>query len=268
MKLIHYEYLLAIKAQLIAFKHIDEIKIDGLLVERIPVFASGVAILIALFESFAVKTLHLSSGALREGLLYDMLPAAKSVDIASLTINSMMAKYHVEQAHSERVSRLAQTIFHACEPQWNVLNPEDLSLISAACQLHEIGLLIEYKKHQKHGAYIIENSQLLGFTQTEQQTLSLLVGHQKESINAKVLADQLLPYNKCLALLIIVRTAILLASRRQDAELPELTPSAQKQKLSLGIAPEWLERHPLIKDELSTEADRLAELGFTLSAQT
>ena len=52
------------------------------------------------------------------------------------------------------------------------------------------------------------------------------------------------------------------------AELPELTPSAQKQKLSLGIAPEWLERHPLIKDELSTEADRLAELGFTLSAHT
>lgn len=58
-----------IKQQCIDSKEINKLQIDGLKVSRKPVFASGLAILIALFECLQVKVIKPSKGALREGLI-------------------------------------------------------------------------------------------------------------------------------------------------------------------------------------------------------
>ena len=263
--LIDYDFLIQTKQQLIDCKSFDNIALDGLVGERIPVFASGLCILIALFESFQVDRLHLSSGALREGLLYDMLPTAKNVDIAALTINSMMSKYHVEQDHGARVLYLAKQLFDAYAPTNAQLGQQDAFILSAACQLHEIGLLIEYKQHQHHGAYIIQHSQMLGFNQSEKQTLAMLVQQQKDSIKKGVLDNQLLPKTRCLAMLMILRVAIILASRRQQDQLPILKVSGENKMLVLTFDADWLSAHPLIKDELSQEAKELAKFDITLT---
>ncbi|QOL26312.1 guanosine-5'-triphosphate,3'-diphosphate pyrophosphatase [Thalassotalea sp. LPB0316] len=266
--LIDYEFLCAIKQQLIACKTIDAISIGGLDGERIPVFASGLAILIALFEVFEVKTLRLSSGALREGLLYDMLPSAKTVDIAALTINSMMVKYHVEQQQSERVTSIAQQLFNGCVDHWPAIVNDDYFVVNAACQLHEIGLLIDFKNQQKHGAYIVNNSQMLGFDQSQKQTLAMLIAQQKSDIDLQYLASQLLPLNTCASLLAIVRLAILLASRRHDKHLPTLTLISDVDSLTLGFEHAWLASHPLIADELRQEVKQFGKLGIKLNVNT
>ncbi|TEW53188.1 guanosine pentaphosphatase [Psychromonas sp. RZ22] len=64
-----YELLLAIKQQCIQNQSIKTLNIAGLKKSREPVFASGLAILIALFESLGINTMQLSNGALREGLI-------------------------------------------------------------------------------------------------------------------------------------------------------------------------------------------------------
>jgi exopolyphosphatase/guanosine-5'-triphosphate,3'-diphosphate pyrophosphatase len=74
------EFLHKIKLALIACQSIDDIAnsdyfSDSLRADRIPVLASGLSILITLFECLDIKALNLSSGALREGLLYEMLPS-------------------------------------------------------------------------------------------------------------------------------------------------------------------------------------------------
>ncbi|HCH69145.1 MAG TPA: phosphatase [Colwellia sp.] len=67
-------FLQEIKQILIHCKTIDTITLPGLRADRAPVLASGLSILIALFTVFNITELTLSTGALREGLLYEMLP--------------------------------------------------------------------------------------------------------------------------------------------------------------------------------------------------
>jgi exopolyphosphatase/guanosine-5'-triphosphate,3'-diphosphate pyrophosphatase len=67
------DFLQEIKQALMLCKSIDNIKFNGLRADRSPVLASGLSILIALFNCLEIKELSLSSGALREGLLFEML---------------------------------------------------------------------------------------------------------------------------------------------------------------------------------------------------
>jgi exopolyphosphatase/guanosine-5'-triphosphate,3'-diphosphate pyrophosphatase len=67
-------FLQEIKLALIDCKTIDNITLPGLRDDRAPVLASGLSILMALFNVFNITELTLSTGALREGLLYEMLP--------------------------------------------------------------------------------------------------------------------------------------------------------------------------------------------------
>ena len=77
--IITLDFLHEIKASLIQCRSIDNIKISGLRADRKPVLASGLSILIALFECLNIKSLNLSQGALREGLLFELLPDAKII---------------------------------------------------------------------------------------------------------------------------------------------------------------------------------------------
>ncbi|MBU2869555.1 phosphatase [Colwellia sp. E2M01] len=73
------DFLLEIKAALIQCKTINNIKIEGLRDDRAAVLASGLSILIALFTCLNIKELCLSSGALREGLFFELVPDAKII---------------------------------------------------------------------------------------------------------------------------------------------------------------------------------------------
>ncbi len=72
-------FLAEIQQTVINCKHIDTIAIEGLREDRLPVFASGLAILIALFNCLQIDNLQLSTGALREGLLFSIIPNANLV---------------------------------------------------------------------------------------------------------------------------------------------------------------------------------------------
>ncbi len=74
-------FLQEIKQALINIKTIDAITENncifaGLRADRAPVLASGLSILIALFNCLQINELKLSNGALREGLLFEMMPTA------------------------------------------------------------------------------------------------------------------------------------------------------------------------------------------------
>lgn len=69
-------FLQDIKQALLACKTIGNIAFSGLRADRAPVLASGLCILIALFNGLAIKELKLSTGALREGLLFEILPSS------------------------------------------------------------------------------------------------------------------------------------------------------------------------------------------------
>ena len=173
-ELLTLEKLNKIKEQSITFSTIAALDLPGLSEERRLVFVSGLAILIALFESLEIEKMGLAGGALREGVLYSMVPELHNNDIRKRTVDGFMDRYHVDQKQANRVSSLVIQLAEQVGESWPLVSENALPLLKAAAQLHEIGLLIEYKQYHKHTAYIIENTDMPGFSQSEHKVLSLI----------------------------------------------------------------------------------------------
>jgi len=266
--LITKQYLYEIQQQLINCQTIGQINLPGLNSERIPVIASGLSILIAIFECFSINQLQLSSGALREGLLYEMLPCGAQSDIRQRTINSLMCRYHVDQHHAENIKAQATSLFSFVSGPWGLSKDHSFQLLIAACQLHEIGLLLEFKHHQKHSAYIIENAELPGFDQADRQLLAILVRLYKGDIDSELLKQATLKSEITLHYLIILRLAVILCRRRKDDVLPEYELTIDNDVIQLTLPKSWLGLHPLIADELTQEDHHLKQFGLSLAINT
>ena len=97
----------AIIDELIKARRVEELALPGLGAERAPVFAGGMAILAEVMSSLRVERLDISSGALREGLLYDMLGRLHDEDARERTIRGMQRRYHVDLEQAARVEATA-----------------------------------------------------------------------------------------------------------------------------------------------------------------
>jgi exopolyphosphatase/guanosine-5'-triphosphate,3'-diphosphate pyrophosphatase len=262
------DFLNEVQQQLIACHGIDQIEIAGLTSERMPVIASGLAILMAIFESFSIEQLQLSSGALREGLLYEMLPYDKKVNIRKRTTLSLMHRYHVDTEHAYRVKEQAISLFNSCSPAWQLDKDNSYDLLLTSCELHEIGLLLEFKHHQKHSAYIIENAELPGFDQADRQLLKAFVELYKGDIDTRLLKQSVTDCQTAGFLLAILRLSIILCRLRKDDVLPHYQSSiSENTTINLCLPKDWLAEHPLIADELMLEEKHLAILGLSVNIQ-
>jgi len=263
--IIELSFLQQLKTRLIACQTIDNINITGLNLERKPVFASGLAILIALFESFSINQLQLSSGAIREGLLYEMLPNMRDLAIRERTLNSLITRFHVDKPHAYRVLQQVTMLCKQLQQQAALAHDNSIELLKASCLVHEVGLLLEYKYHRQHSAYILQQADLPGFDQSDRQLLVALVKSYKGDIDVGLLTQQsATSYSQACLLLVILRLAVILCRRRTDDILPSLSLSVLSNTVSLTLANDWLMHHPLIADELTQERDYWQALNLTL----
>ena len=262
--LLTLEKLNSIKEQSIAFKSIAALDLPGLSEDRRLVFVSGLAILIALFESLEIEKMGLAGGALREGVLYSMVPEFHNSDIRKRTVDGFMSRYHVDQKQASRVSSLAIELAQSINEDWPINHLNGLPLLKAVAQLHEIGLLIEYKQYHKHTAYILENTDMPGFSQSEHRLIVAVAdAHRsdipKDSFNA-------LGANNLLAQYIVrlLRVSVILSMRRQDDVLPNFELTAKNEVLTLTFENNWLKEHPLMASELQQESKQQSKLGWKL----
>ncbi|GHE95588.1 Ppx/GppA phosphatase family protein [Thalassotalea profundi] len=264
--LITLGFLHKIKAELQKFQQVDDINIGGLTSERVPVFASGLSILIALFESLHIDQLQLSSGALREGLLYEMLPNSRNIAIRTRTVNGLSLKFHIDTEHAQRIQTQVSTLLNSFAPVWQLVDKNHIQLLNAATSLHEIGLLLEYKRHQQHGAYLLNNADIPGFEQAERQFIAALVKLYKGGIDVALLKSlSIMSFTHACYYLVILRLAIILCRRRQDDVLPDYQIKVDENTIYLCLPELWLKQHPLIADELLQENKELKKIGFNLT---
>lgn len=257
-----------IMQQSIACGQIDKLDIVGLAQERKQVFASGLAILIGLFRQLHIPGMTLSGGALREGILYGMLPQLQHTDVRNRTIASLMVRYYIDQQHANRVAEMALQLANQLQDQWNLAKFEGLSMLRAGALLHELGLLIEYKNHHHHGAYIISHTELPGFTRAQQQLLMALVFNHRSDIQRDVIARQTMT-SVLLAVRLtrLLRLAVILSMRRKHEALPEVQISAQAEVLIVALPKGWLEQHPLMRAELEQEVAYQQAAGWQLQVR-
>lgn len=265
---IRLDYLYNLESQCIDCQHIDKLVIEGLADSRQAIFPSGLAILIALFETLSIETMNISGGALREGLIYGMLDNLQENDRRQQTLNQTIRRYHIEQSHAELVSEVALGLCKQLCAQTDLCHLDSESVLSAAAMLHEIGLHIEYKKHHEHGAYILSYIDLPGYTRLQRTAIRDLVGAHRLRIEADTFDnyhDDVRPM--LLGLLRILRIATVLCIRRQNKGLPDMTLSVNDDDWTLTFPEGWLKSHPLIKAEIYNEIWLQHQAGWTLSCE-
>lgn len=235
--------------------------LPGLQEERKPVFPGGVAILYAIFETLKIEHMRVSDGALREGLLYDALGRIQQVDVRERTLNALSERYHVDQVHGQRVEQTALKLYEQVRGSWKLVRDEHPWMLRWAARLHEIGLVIAHSGYQKHGAYLLANSDLPGFSRREQSLLAALVRGHRRKFPRSAFEDH---GKAAQRLCILLRLAILLHRSRSPDELPEIRVNAEGMNLELVFPDGWLAQHALSEADLAREAEYLAGARWKL----
>lgn len=250
---------------LLKFENFDAIDLPGLSDSRRNVIVAGTAITSALFDILGIEHMRASKGALREGVIYDLMGRLSHEDVRERTVNALMQRYAVDENTAAIVERRCRTFFAATRGAWK-LEQQDWELLHWAARTHEIGMAISHKNFNRHTAYLLRNADLPGFSQEEQEQLAILTEGQGGKLRSELLEDLPKRERKQLRyLLTIMRLAVSFKHVEFLEQMPDFGVQAEDKSLQLGFPESWLDEHPLTRSELEQEQANLARLGIELS---
>jgi len=238
--------------------HVDQLKLKALKEDRAAILPGGLAVLIAVFEALDIEIMRVSDQALREGLMYDLVGRIKREDVRDATVDSTLQRWGVDQLHAEKVAKTAGKLFKQVAKAWS-LDAEHGDMLHWAALLHEVGLQVSHSSYHKHGAYVLENADLPGFSRPEQKLLSSLVlSHRKkfrtEHFSELVKSVQLQGQYLC----VLLRLAVLLHRGRPSELVSGIKLKVKDGQIQLSFPDGWLEDHPLTKVDLDKECEYLS----------
>ncbi|KPJ95049.1 MAG: exopolyphosphatase [Gammaproteobacteria bacterium SG8_11] len=246
----------------------DKIKLSGLSEDRRPVFAGGVAVLNGVFKALQIKHMEVSDGALREGLLHDLLGRIHHQDVRSLSVAAVTKRFQLDLVQAARVDDTVKQLLNQVANDWQLNISDDGQWLSWAAQLHELGLSVAHSHHHKHGAYIVQNGDLSGFSQQEQAILAVIIrNHRRKFVKTQF---ETLPEKwqlRAQRLSILLRLGVLLHRSRSSTPIPDLQLKADDNTLTVGFPNGWLDQHSLTRADLEQEFSYLAASGFTLQIE-
>ena len=251
--------------KVLEFDHVDELTMEALSDRRGQVWPGGLAILAELLRVLRIEKLQVSDGALREGLLYDLLGRLRHEDARERTVRAMMARYNVDKKQAKRVATTAGGLYLQAREAWRFSSGLAGKMLDWAARLHEIGLDISHDGYQRHGAYIAENADMPGFPRAEQRFLAALIGNHRHEIRRSAFRGLPKEWREgAMRLLILLRLAVLLNRSRKLADLPPVRLTVGRRSLSLGFDGDWLAENPLLVADLEREQELLRPIGYTL----
>ncbi|OOF60001.1 exopolyphosphatase [Rodentibacter myodis] len=255
--------------QTLQVSHFDELNITGLNPDRVDVFVPGLAILSAVFDVFHIENMRYSDGALREGVIYSIEQNFQVADIRARTAWGLAEQFNIDVAQAHRIADSADLLASQYS-QWvkPELMEEMRSLLLWAARLHEVGIVINHKNRQKHSAYILQNMDLPGFDREQQRLMALLVRfHIGVLKTADLIKFARYDEQDVMVLIRLLRLAVILNKPRQVTEKTrQITLKTHRTSADWVLAFEtgYLDRNPLIWNELRQESNGLKDLAFGL----
>jgi exopolyphosphatase / guanosine-5'-triphosphate,3'-diphosphate pyrophosphatase len=248
-----------LRSQLIKAGDISYIELPGLRPDRQPVLAGGLAILYAVLDELNIDVLTPATGAMRQGILYDMLGRFHHHDMRDVTVAQFMQRYHVDAQQARRVGAYAAALHEKLAG--NAIDENASQLLGWAAKLHEIGIPVAYSGYHRHSAYIISNADMPGFSREEQEHLAALVLSHRRSLKK---SWEAFPEADDRAIVLALRLAVLLCRGRRDARFPPLDIKLQGDRVRLAFDAVWLEANPLTATALREEVAEWARIGHEL----
>jgi len=250
------------RALLLKAGDVERLDLPGLKADRAQVLPGGFAIMLAIFEELEVRDMILATGAMRQGILYDMLGRFHQKDMRDTTVRQFKKRYHVDVVQANRVATLALE-FHAALAGKSARDDEAARhLLAWAALLHEIGLTVAHAGYHRHSAYILANADMPGFAKMEQQHLSLLVlAHRGALEKVRPLVTGPADWPMIMAL----RLACLFHRSRSSVELPAISAAFRDRVFEIDLPADWLARYALTAAALRSEIREWRSIGFELS---
>ncbi|HZL96853.1 MAG TPA: guanosine-5'-triphosphate,3'-diphosphate pyrophosphatase, partial [Vicinamibacterales bacterium] len=251
--------------KMVEARDIEDLQLPGLSPERMPVFAGGIAIFAEIMSTLRIQHMQISGGALREGLLYDMLGRLHDEDARERSIRDMQRRYHVDTEQAQRVETTAAALLGQVARAWQLTEDRYRQLLVWAARLHEVGLDIAHSRYHHHGGYLLANADLPGFVRLEQRLLAALVTFHRRKLEDPFLDDLPVAWRQPLfKLIVLLRLATLLNRSRSPSDLPPIALTAGKNLLALRFPPSWLDSNPLTTADIEQEQQWLHARGFEL----
>lgn len=265
---ITYQGLKSLEKLLIKVGDVNDIELEGVKEHRKAVFPAGVAVLRAVMKVFGIDTITYSDGALREGVMYDMLGRFASEDVRDRSVEALIKRYSVDKKQAKRVVKTSHCLFEQVQAQLG-LTTEDDDLLRRAAFLYEIGLAISHSGYHRHSAYLLEHSDVPGFSQVDQLRISQLVQHHRRKLKAEGYARTVAAGGESLIYLcLILRLAVLAHHSRSDFQRPVLN-------LNLVDKTHWQitvdadsDDYPLLVSDLKDEVSQFGKWGVELEVVT
>jgi len=252
--------LTRLREALLDFGEIRRVQFDSIKTERAEVLVGGIAALTAIFETFGIDEMRPAKGALRAGLLYDLLGRRARHDVRDATVLRWQTRYGVDRSLARVVGITAQKFYHCLLPD---ASEEAVRTLRFASQLHEIGFAVSHSDYHKHAAYLVRNGDLPGFSTSDQERIAELVLGQRGNLRKvlDVLWDPLRAGR-----LLALRLAILLHHARRPVRLPRWTLRVRG-RIEFGIEGAWIARRPLTRHLLEEEAQQWARVKIDFSVR-
>jgi exopolyphosphatase/guanosine-5'-triphosphate,3'-diphosphate pyrophosphatase len=257
--------LRSLAERVIAAGHVDDLDLPDVDSERAPVFPSGLAILLELVENLGIDRVRVAEGAMREGLLYDMVGRYTDEDARVVSVRAMEKRYHVDALQATRVENTVVSLLNQVAVDWGLGDPLAEMALRWAARLHETGLDIAHSKYHRHSAYLLQHADMPGFPREEQLLLSALVGGHRRQWSLEPFEDLLPPWDRLAEFMtVLLRLAVVLHRGRSPQPLPEVKLKVKGRTLTLELPPRWMKEHPLTLEDLEQERGHLKEAGFRL----
>ncbi|NJD33133.1 MAG: Ppx/GppA family phosphatase [Gammaproteobacteria bacterium] len=244
---------------------VSKLKLPELTQDRQEILPGGLAIMVEAFDMLGIESMRVADGALREGLLYDLLGRFTDEDARARSVRAMEARFHVDAAQADRVETTVLAFLRQVRETWGLEDPLAELVLRWAARLHEIGLDIAHAHYHRHGAYLLQHADMPGFPREEQRLLSVVVGGHRRKLNRELHEDLVPPWHlKAEFLIVLLRLAVLLNRGRGPRALPEINLAARGRALEVAFPKGWLGEHPLTAADLEQEAEYLRAAGFRL----
>lgn len=265
--LVTLDGLEALAQRLCAFKRVADVNWPELNEDRRAVLPGGLAVLHAIFLELGIAEMAVSSYSVREGIILDLAGRIHNRDTRAETVHYFMRQYRVDVDQAQRVNDLAMRLIAQVREAFGADYTRARQLLSWAASLHELGLSVAHSGYHKHGAYLLLNSDMPGFSKQEQKLLSFLVLNHRRKLRTVPKAYGFQPDWR---LVQILRLACLFCRRRDTAALPDdLTLSfGNGDKSALRLDREWLDDHPLTAEDLAVEQRNLKAMNIKLELGT
>jgi exopolyphosphatase/guanosine-5'-triphosphate,3'-diphosphate pyrophosphatase len=264
---VDFPALKQLKEALLQFESVAEVSLEGLSDKRQPVLVGGLVIAYACFKTLGIKSIKESEFALREGVLHDLLGRIEHRDPRDKTVQAFSARYGVDREQAERVKRCA---LEACGQIADdmFLGAAHRELLAWAADLHETGLGISHSQFQQHSGYLVENSDMAGFTNQERLFLATLVRYQRGTMPAEI--GSMLPsrlHEPLRVTLFCLRFACILCRTRDDTAVPAFKLRTLDHVISVSFSEDWIDTHPLTIADLQQEYGQLEAVGLRFTVE-